>query len=63
MIPHSQLKDCLKEFEHTKGADRTRRSEDRQDHGPQNETKDKHRTYNTTLNTKAGVTGTLQKPW
>ena len=31
-------------------------SEDRQDHGQQNETKDKHRTHNTTLKTKARVT-------
>ena len=37
-------------------------SEDRQDHGQQNEMKDKHRTHNTTLKTKAGVTRTLQKP-
>ena len=34
---------------------------DRQDHGQQNETKYKHRTHNTTLKTKAGVTRTLQK--
>ena len=32
------------------------KSEDRQDHGQQNETKDKHRKHNTTLLTKAGVT-------
>ena len=38
------------------------KSEDRQDHGQQNETKDKHRTDNTTLKTKAGITRTLQKP-
>ena len=38
------------------------KSEDRQDHGQQNETKDKHRTHDTTLKTKAGVTRTLQKP-
>ena len=50
------------EFKDTKGADRNRKSEDRQDHGQQNETKDKHRTQNTTLKTKAGVTRTLQKP-
>ena len=37
------------------------KSEDRQDHGQQKETKDK-RTHNTTLKTKAGVTRTLQKP-
>ena len=37
------------------------KSEDRQDHGQQNETKDKYRTHNTTLKTKAGVTRTLQK--
>ena len=36
--------------------------EDRKDHGHQNETKDKHGTHKTTLKTKAGVTGTLQKP-
>ena len=40
-----------KEFEDTKGADR--KSEDRQENGQQNETKDKHRTHNTTLKTKA----------
>ena len=51
-----------KEFEDTNGTDRNRKSEDRQDHGQQNETKDKHRTHNTTLKTKAGVTRTLQKP-
>ena len=32
-----------------------------EDHGQQNETKDKHRTHNTSLKTKAGVTRTLQK--
>ena len=48
------------EFEDTKGADRNRKSEDRQDHDQQNETKDKHRTHNTTLKTKPGVTRTLQ---
>ena len=36
--------------------------EDRQDRGQQYETKDKHRKHNTTLKTKAGSTGTLQKP-
>ena len=36
------------------------KSEDRQYHGQQNNTKDKHRTYNTTLKTKAWVTLTLQ---
>ena len=50
-----------KEFEDTKGSDRNRKSEDRQDHGQQNETKAKHRTHNTTLKTEAGVTRTLQK--
>ena len=29
------------------------KSEDRQDHGQQNEMKDKHRTHNTTLKSKA----------
>ena len=38
------------------------KSEDRQDHGQQNEMIDKHRTNNTTLKTKAGVTHTLRKP-
>ena len=38
------------------------KSEDRQDHGQQNETKDKHRTHNTTQKTKARETLTLQKP-
>ena len=37
-------------------------SEDRQNHGKQIKTKDKHRTHDTTLNSKARVTGTLQKP-
>ena len=36
------------------------KSEDSQDHGQHNETKDKHN-HNTTLKTKAGVTRTLQK--
>ena len=36
------------------------KSKDRQDHGQQNETKDKHRAHNITLKTKAGVTRTLQ---
>ena len=39
------------------------KSEDRQDHGQQNKMKDKHRTHDTTLTNKAGVTITLQKPW
>ena len=51
-----------KEIEDTKEGHRIVKSEDRQDHGQQNETKDKHRTHNTTLKTKAGVTRTLQKP-
>ena len=38
------------------------KSEDRQDHGLQNETKDKHVAHNITLRTKAEVTQTLQKP-
>ena len=45
-----------------KGQTEIVKSEDRQDHGQQNETKDKHRTHNTMLKTKAGVTRTLQKP-
>ena len=45
-----------------KGQTEIVRSEDRQDHGQQNETKDKHRTHNTTLKTKDGVTRTLPKP-
>ena len=48
-------KSMQKEFEDTKGADRNRKSEDRQDHGQQNETKNKHRTHNTTLKTKAAT--------
>ena len=36
------------------------KSEDRQDHGQQNATKDKHRTHNTTLKTKAGVKRTTK---
>ena len=43
-----------------KGQTEIFKSEDRQDHGEQNETKDKHRPHNTTLKTKAGVTRTLQ---
>ena len=35
------------------------KSEDRQDHGQQNETKDKHTTHNTTLKTKPGIARTL----
>ena len=38
------------------------KTEDRKDHGLQNEMKNKHRSHNTTLRTKAGVTRTLQKP-
>ena len=38
------------------------RSEDRQDHGQQNETRDEHRIHNTTLKTKAGVTRSLKTP-
>ena len=38
------------------------KSEDRQDNGQQNKTKDKQRTNDTTIKTKAGVTRTLQKP-
>ena len=30
-------------------------SEDRQDHGPQNETKDKYKTNKTTLKTKSAI--------
>ena len=45
-----------------KGQTEIVKQEDRQDHGEQNETKDKHRIYNTTLRTKAGVTQILQKP-
>ena len=45
-----------------KGQTEIVKSEDRQDHGQQNETKNKHRTHNTTLKTKARVTLTLQKP-
>ena len=43
-----------------KGQTEIIKSEDRQDHGQQNETKDKQRTHNTTLKYKAGVTRTLQ---
>ena len=35
-----------------KGQTEIVKSEDRQDHGQQNETKDKHRKHNTTLKTK-----------
>ena len=46
----------------SKGQTEIVKSEDRQDHGQQNETKDKHRTHNTTLKTKAVIARTLQKP-
>ena len=36
------------------------KSEDRQDQGQQNDTKDKHISQNITLKTKAGVTRTQQ---
>ena len=36
------------------------KSEDKQDHGQQNETKDKHTTHNTTLKTNAVVIQTLE---
>ena len=45
-----------------KGQTEIVKSEDRQEHGQQNETKDKHRTHNTTLKTKAGIIRTLKKP-
>ena len=45
-----------------KGHTETVKSEDIQDHGKQNKTKDKYRTHDTTLKTKAGVTQTLQTP-
>ena len=45
--------DCHENLSGTKEAD---------NHGQQNETKDKHRTHNTTLKTKAGETRTLLKP-
>ena len=61
-VPEGIHLPIAEEFEDTKGTDRNRKSEDRQDHGQQNETKDKHRAHNTTLKTKAGVTRTLQKP-
>ena len=44
-----------------KGQTEIDKTEDREDHGQKNETKDKHRAHNTTLKTKAGVTRTLQK--
>ena len=45
-----------------KGQTEIDKSEDRQDRGQQNKTKDKHKTHDTTLKTKAGVARTLQKP-
>ena len=45
-----------------KGETEIVKSEDRQDHGQPNETKDKHGKYNTTLKTKGGVTWIQQKP-
>ena len=44
-----------------KGQTEIVKPEARQDHGQQNETKDKYRTHSTTQKTKAGVTRTL--PW
>ena len=46
----------------SKGQTEIVKAEDRQDHGQQNETKDKYRTNNTTLKTKAIVKRTLQNP-
>ena len=43
-----------------KGQTEIVKSEDRKDHGQQNEMKYKHRKQNTTLKTKAGVTRTLK---
>ena len=48
---------CQNEFEDTKRG----RQKSWQDHGQQNETKNKNRTQNTTLKTKVGFTQTLQK--
>ena len=56
-----QSKEWKRNSKIPKGQTEIVKSEDRQDHGQQNETKDKHRTHNTTLETKAGVTQTLQK--
>ena len=53
------IKSCLGIRRYQRG--RQKSSEDRQNHGKQNETKDKHRTHDTTMKTKAGVTRTLQK--
>ena len=44
---------CKRNSKIPKGQKEIVKSEDRQDHGQQNETKDKHRTHNTTLKTKA----------
>ena len=46
----------------TTGADRNRYVGRQTSYGQQNKTKDKHRTHETTLKTKAGITRTLQKP-
>ena len=51
----------LRNLKTPKGHTEIVKSEDRQDHGQQNETKDKYRTHNTTLKTKARVTRILQK--
>ena len=51
-----------KEFEDIKGEAEIVKSENRQFRGQQNETKGKHRSHNTTIKTKAGVTRTLQNP-
>ena len=58
------MKVCLRNSYISKGQIEIIKSEDRQDHCQQNETKDmkeKHGTNNTTLKTKAGATRTLQK--
>ena len=58
----TQFQISLRNSKIPKGQTEIIKSVDRQDHGKQNETKDKHRTHNTALKTKAGVTRTLQKP-
>ena len=50
---------CQRNSKIPKGRIEIVKSEDRQDHGQQNKTKDKHRTHDITLKTEAGVTRTL----
>ena len=60
--PTTFLYSYVKEILSAKGTTEIVNSKDRQYHGQQNKTKEKHRTHNTTLEIKAGVKRTLQTP-